>query len=129
MDTIPIDGLAEENTAAMVPVAAAIEGGEHVLEQMDLLPEARQQAEALLMRYRERQLLHEDLLTWLKGSAEAIEALLDHGYPEEPSAEVHGDVVEDLDQNIESIGAFRARFRKRKLTVTAKFEAGPEEAA
>jgi hypothetical protein len=59
---------------------------------------------------------------------EAIEALLAHGYPEEPMPAVDHEVTDDLDQNFDALEYARSRFKVRQLTTTGTFEAGEQHA-
>lgn len=128
LDTSCLDRLSAEAEVPRQQVAKVLEGFEDYLS-LDIRPDGKAQLEKLRSRYRTRLNFSEAVIKKLAEAKAAIELLKADGHPDEPEAIVDKEVIEDMDENLDTLLAARARFRPRPITTTGRLIVGDEQAA
>jgi hypothetical protein len=107
LDTTPILALLVRIVAAPPPPP-----GLGTLMSLPGLSEAtKARLQALLARYSDRINLETAARRDLAEAVAAIEALLAHGYPEEPVGDADAEMLAELDSRLYAMQAARAKFR------------------
>lgn len=104
-----VDSAREEIDAALVVNKDLLEGARHLTEQADLIPESRAEAQQMVEDYDRRNNL-------LKSAQSALQALDRDNYPDNPVREVDEDIVKDIQQNIDTLLAVRAKLASNSAT-------------
>lgn len=127
MDVQGLDDLLAKLRDERPAVLKVIEGFQHQLEQADLAVATRQDTEALLATTEVFDRTIVNLDAQLNQARVTVLDLLEQGFPNLPEREVDGAVLDDLEQNRETIEAAEGQFKRRVVTTEGASKVGPEE--
>ena len=128
LDTACLDRLSAEAAIPRDQVAKILEGFEDYL-RLNIFPESNNQLQVLRSRYTTRLNKSINAVKRLAEAKAAIEELKADGYPTQPEAIVDKEVIEDMDKQLDTLLAARARFTPRPITTTGRLIVGKEQAA
>jgi hypothetical protein len=108
LDTTPITALLER----IVPIPPPPAGLGTLMSLPGLSEATKARLQALLTRYSDRINFETTARRDLAEAVAAVEALLAHGYPEEPVGDADAEMLTELDSRLYAMQAARSKFRR-----------------